>query len=267
MNTAADQVLDFNAGDAILTEGEPGDFAYLILAGKIEVFRLVDGKKNTLGVLGEGAVVGEMALIDPAPRSASATAVEPGRCRRINRAALERALDSSPPLARHLLQTFIRNIRNLSGVQPATKAAAAAPAEKGKSQPPPIVSERGGLRILDRKAFQPGEVIFKQGASASAAYLIQSGEVELVRDDGKGDVQTLRTLGAGEVFGELALLENSARAASAIAVNGAVCEVVNAASFAQMMSGSPPIVRALMRIYAGLIQSASRRRVQTAPPA
>ena len=63
-------------GDAIFTEGEPGDRMYVILDGKVKLGQTsADGRESLLAVLGPGEVFGELSLFDPGPRTATATAV------------------------------------------------------------------------------------------------------------------------------------------------------------------------------------------------
>lgn len=256
---AGEQDFTFGRGATLLNEGDVGDFCYLILSGKVEVFRMSGEGKSKLGELGEGGIVGEMALIDPAPRSASVVAVEPTVCRRINGAALDRALAVSPPLARYLLQTFIRNIRFAQGIVISAGNAALASDEMDAL----VQSERNAMRILDRKVFAGGEAIFRAGQPGYGAYLVQSGRVDLVREGPDGEEIQLRSVGPGEVFGELAILTGGNRLASAIAREATVCEVIGANHFNSLIGAAPPVVRALMRIYAGILLA----RRNAPPPA
>jgi eukaryotic-like serine/threonine-protein kinase len=76
---------------------------------------------------------------------------------------------------------------------------------------------RGGLH-LPRRAFKPGELIIREGDVGDAAYMIVSGSCRAVH--GSGDEQvTLAVMGAGDVFGEMALLLDEPRAASVVAVD------------------------------------------------
>lgn len=247
-NDSSDQEASFGRGATLLREGEEGDFCYLIQSGKVEVFRMTGDGKIMLGEIGEGGVVGEMALIDPAPRSASVVAIEPTICRRINGAALDRALAASPPLARYLLQTFIRNIRHASGAQPGKSPSAPEVVDAGTV----FQSERNAMRILDRKVFAAGETIFRAGQPGYSAFLVQSGRVDLVREKLDGEMLHLRSVGPGEVFGELALLTGGSRQASAIAREAVTCEAIGATQFSALLNGCPAVVRALMRIYANM---------------
>ena len=246
----ADQTYSFSRGATLFREGATGDFCYLILSGRVEIFRMQGSEKLRLGEMAEGGVVGEMALIDPAPRSATVVAVEPTSGRRINAAALERALASSPPLARYLLQSFIRNIRHAGGI---SMPAAAPEIVTGDMMAAMIQSEHHAMRVLDRKVYQTGEAIFRAGQPGYNLYLVQSGRIELQREAVDGTVEKLRSVGPGEVFGELALLTGEPRRASAVAAEGSVCETISATQFQAILNACPPVVKALMRIYARLL--------------
>lgn len=253
MSEPLDQTYKFARGSTLFHQGYSADFCYLILSGRVEAFRMDGEKKVQLGEAGEGGVIGEMALIDPAPRSATVVAIEPTVVRRIFAATLDRALDSSPPLARYLLRTLIRNIRFVSGMKVPD-----APAEfmTGEMMSATVQSEQSALRVLDRKVYQAGEAIFRTGQPGYNLYLVQSGRVDLVREAAEGNPEArLRGLGPGEVFGELALLTGTPRRASAIAgAEGAVCETITVDHFKAIMNACPPVVKALMRIYADIMQ-------------
>jgi len=73
------------------------------------------------------------------------------------------------------------------------------------------------LKILNRHLFKRDQVIFREGDQPTNAFIIRSGSVAIVKNSPAGP-QVLTTLVANQVFGELALIENSPRSASAIAV-------------------------------------------------
>ncbi|HCI48074.1 MAG TPA: cAMP-binding protein [Rhodospirillaceae bacterium] len=79
--------------------------------------------------------------------------------------------------------------------------------------------------ILDRKTFYQDDYIFREGDAAYAAYLIRAGRVNIVRRrDGKKVI--LATLGKGQLFGELALIDSAPRSADAVAASSSVELVV-----------------------------------------
>lgn len=69
------RVVLFKAGEVVFRQGYPGDYAYIIQQGEIEIYHEeADGTEKHLALLGEGEMFGELALTDDAPRSASARA-------------------------------------------------------------------------------------------------------------------------------------------------------------------------------------------------
>jgi CRP-like cAMP-binding protein len=62
----------FAVGELIFSEGEPGDNLYVILEGKVEIVAM----RQVFEVAGPGDIIGEMALIEPGPRTAAARVVE-----------------------------------------------------------------------------------------------------------------------------------------------------------------------------------------------
>jgi CRP/FNR family cyclic AMP-dependent transcriptional regulator len=66
----------YNKSDLIFEEGSFGTEMYVIRAGRVRVSRTSEGKEIEIGILKEGEFFGEMALVDNAPRSATAHALE-----------------------------------------------------------------------------------------------------------------------------------------------------------------------------------------------
>ena len=95
------------AGETLFNEGDEGDHAYVITEGQIEILRIADRRELLLAVIGEGAVVGEMALLTAAPRNATARARDDSSLIRIPKAALDDLLESSPTAARALFQVYL----------------------------------------------------------------------------------------------------------------------------------------------------------------
>jgi CRP-like cAMP-binding protein len=78
--------------------------------------------------------------------------------------------------------------------------------------------------------FTSGKVIFRQGDKGDVGYVVRSGKVRIFRES-EGIETTLATLGVGELFGEMALLQDLPRSASAEAVGDVDLEVVSRAGF------------------------------------
>ncbi|MCU0237646.1 MAG: cyclic nucleotide-binding domain-containing protein [Acidobacteria bacterium] len=80
---------------------------------------------------------------------------------------------------------------------------------------------RGELREIDRlvhrRRFKEGEVIFWEGEPGVGMYIVQEGEVGIYRDFSKCGQKELARLRPGDFFGEMALLEDDCRSATAVA--------------------------------------------------
>jgi CRP-like cAMP-binding protein len=107
-------VVDFPAGATLLREGEASRAAYLLLVldGQVQVDSQGGGRADAvaLSVLGPGSIVGEMALLDGAPRSASCTALGPVRAAGLSRKGLERLIEAHPEVACRLLMGLAQRI-------------------------------------------------------------------------------------------------------------------------------------------------------------
>lgn len=98
-------------GDRLFSEGDSGDTAFIIESGEVEIFRTEQGKEIRLGMIGPGALVGEMALIDDEPRMATARAASQAVAVTLSRAAFEKRVSAADPFIRKLLRILVRYIR------------------------------------------------------------------------------------------------------------------------------------------------------------
>lgn len=93
--------------------------------------------------------------------------------------------------------------------------------------------------------FQVGETIFTEGGPADKAYIIEAGLVEIFVGSGDEVIQ-LNTLGPGDIFGEMGLIDAFPRSASAKALSACRCIAVSAAQIAERIESSPPMVKMLI---------------------
>ncbi len=105
----------FNAGQIIFHLGDPGGLLYIINEGKVKISHSTpDGQEALLAILGTGDFFGELALLDDAPRSATAEALEPTETLTLHRSEFMRFLESNPSIARHILTVLSRRIRHMN---------------------------------------------------------------------------------------------------------------------------------------------------------
>jgi EAL domain-containing protein (putative c-di-GMP-specific phosphodiesterase class I) len=103
--------LSLRAGDALFREGDPPTTAFLIESGEIEVTMLRAGERVTLSRLGPGDLLGEMAVIDESPRTATALALTDCLLFPIDRAQIGERLATTDPIIRSLLEGQLKRYR------------------------------------------------------------------------------------------------------------------------------------------------------------
>jgi serine/threonine protein phosphatase PrpC len=101
---ALTEVKDFAPGDELITEDEPGSELFIVLSGRVRLHK--EGALVTY--VGQGAHLGEMALIDNGPRSVSATVEEPSRALVLRRRDFNDLIRNFPRLSVKLLWSFVQ---------------------------------------------------------------------------------------------------------------------------------------------------------------
>jgi diguanylate cyclase len=128
--------LTFQNGDVIFREGDPPGTAYLIESGKIEVSICQGEARIVLSFLGAGDLLGEMAVLDDAPRSAQARAIETSVLTPIKSDQIHERLNEADPIIRALMGNLLHRYR--SGLS----------AARGEPAPLPGIRETGNSGVL-----------------------------------------------------------------------------------------------------------------------
>ena len=106
------------------------------------------------------------------------------------------------------------------------------------------------LADVNRRRFERDHFIFREHESGDRAYIIAEGKVEILKESAEGLV-SLRILNVGAMFGELAVIDNCPRMASAKAINGPVELLeIDQKTFTKKLSNADPFTRGLINILA-----------------
>lgn len=104
----------FAAGSVIMKQGETGDCAYIIEEGKVEILlEITDGTKKTIGTRGNGSIIGEMALVDDAPRVATVVAIEDCKMIEITADDFNSRLKTTDPVINMITQVILTRYRDM----------------------------------------------------------------------------------------------------------------------------------------------------------
>jgi signal transduction histidine kinase len=104
------------AGEILMEEGRPGDSAYIVEDGEFDVVKKSDVQDIVIAVREPGEVVGEMALLDQAPRMATVRAVRDSRVLKIRGETLQQLLSQSPSAAMSILHIVSKRLRQNEGL-------------------------------------------------------------------------------------------------------------------------------------------------------
>ncbi len=196
----------FSSGEVILREGDPGTSMYFLLRGRVRVVRQRGAASNNgvrLATLGAGTYFGEMAVLSGEPRTASVVAEE--ACDVLvadEELVRDLAVHASvwDALAVERRQRTLSNVRFLCtlfrpfGAQDAAQLI---------------------TRFVEHD-YDPEQAIILEGQPPDALYVVVSGSVAVTKEI-NGEVVQLATLGAGDVFGEMSLLNHEGAVANVTA--------------------------------------------------
>jgi signal transduction histidine kinase len=104
--------LDVKAGEILIREGDPGDALYVVVDGEFEVTRLSGDKDVVLSRRKAGEHIGEMSLLDQAPRLATVRALRDSKVLAISQEAFQQVLSCSPSAVTAVLRTVTTRLRS-----------------------------------------------------------------------------------------------------------------------------------------------------------
>lgn len=104
----------YKAGDVIFREGDPGDEAFMIMSGEVQIAVGTDDRQATIATLGRGEVLGEMAMVDDQPRMATATALKDTTVYVVPQEIFKKQLSwlaEEDRLLSHIIETLVGRLR------------------------------------------------------------------------------------------------------------------------------------------------------------
>jgi CRP-like cAMP-binding protein len=106
------------------------------------------------------------------------------------------------------------------------------------------------------QTYAAGDVIFQQGELGTEMFIIHEGTVEIVKHIA-GESHVLSRLEKGDFFGEMAILESTARSADAVAVTEVRCLAINGSQFDEMLRKNPEVAVRIIRKYSKRLREAN----------
>jgi CRP-like cAMP-binding protein len=101
---------EYQPGEVLFREGESGEVMFVIQSGAVRITKAVGGEAKSLAVLGPGEFLGEMAILNGKPRTATATVVETTRCLVIEAKTLESMVARNAEIALRLIKKLAKRL-------------------------------------------------------------------------------------------------------------------------------------------------------------
>ena len=241
-------------GELLFAHGDEGEEMFVILNGAVQIrFRDPNGKYVDLATLREGDSVGEMALIDKAPRSADAVALVDTELLCVNRAGFAALLEHSPKLISALLvglSSMLRQSNEWRASQAAGESAISAEEAVHRVTFFNLLDadSRNILANAGREMeLAEGEILFQEGDPADAMYVILRGGIEIVKTLPDGSERPLTQLTTGEVFGEIAMIDGQPRSATARTRQTSLFFALDREVFVSLLAQTPPLLTQVLR--------------------
>jgi CRP-like cAMP-binding protein len=240
------------AGEQIYAEGAPGDALYLIDTGQVEIGP--DGRRE-----GPGEFFGEMALLTGKPRSTTVTAADHTNLWVLYRSDFDDLVNRYPAISlglskelserlaemdRRFTESHLRGLKLLDGMS---------------SVQLEDISHR-----LKPVRFRQHEVIIQEGEPGGEMFFIESGQVQVLRGFGANTL-VLAEMGAGDLFGEMALLTGKPRTATVMALSDVNLWAMSQADFDEVVNTYPHLALALGRLLSERLSDTDAHIFQQPP--
>lgn len=212
---AALKKMQFAPGTEIITQGDEGDYFYVIESGRVDFY--VNGTK--VNTASDGSSFGELALMYNSPRAATAVAESDVTCWALDRATFRRILLEGTFNRRIMYEDFLKDVKVLSGL---------------------THQERSKLAdALSTEIYHAGDKIVTEGETGDKFYLIESGTCEI----SKIDEGVIATIGKGKYFGEVALLNDLPRQATVTAKDTVIVATLGKSGFTRLLGPALDVLR------------------------
>jgi CRP/FNR family cyclic AMP-dependent transcriptional regulator len=223
-------------GQVIYAEEEPGADFYVVLAGSTEEYCATPLGRQPVSRSRVGQLLGEASFVDRRPRPTTAVAAEDGALLRFESGSVRHLLETRNELAAALSRSFWHSLAakirqanqfmaEIFPLEYAGERSGHTAGEKVDLKPGAKVGlfQESGLSAAELRLLAttlhaqhfPGDTyIFREGDAGDSLYIVFAGGVQICRRVGGGS-EPLAVHGRGEVFGEMALVDDQARSADA----------------------------------------------------
>lgn len=205
---------------------------------------------RTIDTVGAGEIFGEMSVISDQPRSATATAKADCVAWSMGAEELRGALARLPEFAVMLMSVLFDRIRIVTARLAARRIPITAnPGEAPVFDPALLARLEAALPRAAVARYRPESVIMREGQTGAYMYVVKSGTVAI----GVGN-QLVAVVNPGGTFGEMALVDQSPRSATALAQSECELLSIDRAALMEAVKAQPAFAVAMLRACAGRLR-------------
>lgn len=272
------QPVSFTDGEVVFSEGDDATDLFLTREGRVHLTKQTPIGSQVVTTFGPGTLFGEISYIDSLERSATAIAVGTGSLFKIDAGRLQAAIRADRDLGVSLLWSFWQTLADkvrASNAQmselfdmPADRMATdrdqvvGNPVELGEKVKLDILREQGlsaqELRLLAKysreESFSANSLIVAEGEDGDCLFIVVDGAVRISRMVPGAGEECLTILTRGEVFGEMALIDEQPRSADARAHTGG-CTIfsISRALLEEVLSMDPDAAMQFLNLLCRLL--------------
>jgi ATP-binding cassette, subfamily B, bacterial HlyB/CyaB len=242
----------FRTGDTVFEQGQIGDAFFVVASGRARVVaKDAANREVSLAVLKRGEHFGEVALLLDAPRSSTVRAADDLVLLRLDRKEFLNVLADRPEL-RVALERYLKEFAIRDFLKRFTALGAV---------PAPLL--RQILEQLEEQTVTAGTIVFREGDAGDRFYVVREGMLDAFKSEA-GAERLLNSIGPGEFFGELALLNNGRRSATVVAKTKAELYSLSQEAFLKIVEASEEFRRRLEQVRTSYTHTGDRR--EPSPP-
>mmetsp|Transcript_35146 Transcript_35146/g.80464 ORF Transcript_35146/g.80464 Transcript_35146/m.80464 type:complete len:457 (+) Transcript_35146:32-1402(+) len=211
------------AQENIIVEGEDGSEMFVIMEGKFECIKKIDGSDKVVKTCGVGDFFGELALLYNAPRAATVQAAEASMVLQLDRETFNHIVRDGSMKKRNQYDEFLKSVALLATL--------------GQY-------ERMQLADALRKESVPaGTIVVRQGDAGDKFFIVESGNLVATKKNDDGSEKEVMKYKTGDYFGELALLRGNVRQASVSATSDCKLLAMETKIFKQLLGSLEAIMK------------------------
>lgn len=241
-------------GDVLVEQGDAADNVYFIQSGTVTASKSTSQGEVVVGTVDAGQVIGEVTVVAGGLRTATLRASGPVEVLEIERSEFEAWLNGNPEMADSVSDQARERVDRTN--------VATMVAELMGSSDQALVQQ-----VVDRvewRRLEAGEVLFRQGDLADAAYFVVGGRLMVLAATSDGSDELIAELGRGEVVGELGLLDRAPRSATVRAVRDTTLAAFSTTMFEELVATSPQMMLNVTRGILTRLRKPAQRKFDRA---